>query len=81
MDYFNNTVCYLEPFFQKIQKDKKTIFEYRIPDYVNYRPGSCTKAEEAAKRTLRIWTHHGRELEEIKNEVLALKNTMLRHVK
>jgi dTDP-4-amino-4,6-dideoxygalactose transaminase len=81
LDYFNDTVCYLEPFFQKLQKDKKTFFGYRLPDYVNYRPGSCPKAEEAAKRTLRIWTHHGKELEEIRNEVLALKKTMMRQLK
>jgi dTDP-4-amino-4,6-dideoxygalactose transaminase len=81
LDFFNDTVCYLEPLFQKIEKDKMTPFGYPLPEHISYRPGSCPISEEAAKRTLRVWTHHGKEIDEIKREAIALKNTMMRHVK
>jgi dTDP-4-amino-4,6-dideoxygalactose transaminase len=81
LDYFNDTVCYLEPIFQKIQKERKTPFGYTIPNYIRYEPGLCPYSEEAAKRTIRIWTHHGKEPEEIRKEAVALKTTMMRHVK
>lgn len=81
LNYFNDTVDYLEPVFQKAQKERKTPFGYPLPEYVKYEHGICPKAEEAAKRTICFMVHHGREVEELESEARALKNTMMRHVK
>jgi len=81
LNYFNDTVVYLEPAFQKAEEERKTPFGYPLPEYVRYKAGLCPKAEDAAKRTICFGVHHGREIEEIKREARALKNTMMRHVK
>ena len=58
---FDDTVDYLEPVFQKIQKERRTPFGYPLPAHVRYEPGLCPKAEEASKRTMFFEIHHGRE--------------------
>jgi len=78
---FDDTVDYLEPVFQKAQRERKTPFGYPLPEYLSYEPGLCPKAEEAAKRTLCFGVHHRREAEELRRDARALKNTMMRHVK
>jgi len=79
LGYFNDTVDYLEPVFQKAQKERRTPFGYPLPKHVSYEPGLCPKAEEGAKRTITFGVHHGREIEDLKREAGALRNTMMKH--
>lgn len=79
--YFNDTINYLEFVFQKAQLERQTPFGYPLPEYVRYEPGICPEGENAAKRTIPILVHHGRDPEELRRQVRALKNTLMRHVR
>lgn len=50
-------VNYLEAVFQQMQAERRTSVGYPLPDYVEYKPGICPRAEEAVGRMLTIWVH------------------------
>lgn len=72
-------VNYLEQVFQEAERTRRTPFGYPLPEYLHYRPGSCPKAEDAAKRTLLFFVHHACDPEELRQQASALRRTMERH--
>jgi len=78
--YFNDTVNYLESIFQKMQQERQTPFGYPLPEYISYELGICSNGEDAAKRTIPITVHHGRDPEELRKQVRALRNTVMHHL-
>lgn len=77
---YYHEVNYLEAVFQQAQRERRTPFGLPLPEEVRYEPGLCPRAEEAAKRTIPISVHHGRDPEEVRRQVRALRNTLKRHI-
>lgn len=72
---YYHEVNYLEFVFQKAQAERRTPFGYPLPEHVEYRLGMCPNAEEAAKRTLVILTHHATDPEKIRTQARAIRRT------
>ena len=73
-------INYLEQIYQELENKGITPYGFPLPEYVHYRLGLCPKAEESAKRTLLISTHHSSDPENILKQAQALKKTMIRHI-
>lgn len=69
-------VNYLEFVFQQAQKKRQTPFGYPLPEHVQYKPGLCPNAEDAARRTLLFFTHHSTNPEVLRQQATALRRTM-----
>jgi dTDP-4-amino-4,6-dideoxygalactose transaminase len=52
-------INYLEHVFRESERTRTTPLGIPLSRHVHYVPGSCPKAEEAAKRTLMAMFHHG----------------------
>ena len=59
-------INYLEFEFQKMQETRRTSVSYPLPDYVQYRPGICPKAEEASKCFAGLGVHHSMDHEDVR---------------
>lgn len=69
---------YLEPEYQKMQRERRTSVGVPLPDYVQYVPGSCPAAEEGAKRMRSISVHHAKTPEETREAAAAIREDVER---
>ena len=72
-------VNYLENVYQELESRRQTPYGLALPEYVHYEPGMCPKAEDGAKRTISLPTHHSTDPETLRRQVQALRRTMERH--
>jgi perosamine synthetase len=73
-------INYLEHIYQKIERERRTPFGLPLPEYLHYQLGSCPNAEDAAKHTLTISTHHSADPEGIRKQAQALRSTVEKHI-
>jgi dTDP-4-amino-4,6-dideoxygalactose transaminase len=66
-------INYLETAYQAMQRERQTPLGIALPDHVQYVPGLCPRAEEAAPRFRAIPIHHGSELEEVREAARAVR--------
>jgi len=52
---------YIEAEYQKMQQARRTSVGVPLPDYVQYRPGICPRAEESTLGAWTFFTHHSVE--------------------
>ncbi|MEW6753654.1 MAG: DegT/DnrJ/EryC1/StrS family aminotransferase [Candidatus Latescibacterota bacterium] len=69
-------VNYLEEVFRLAQERRRTPHGYPLPEHVQYCPGLCPRAEEAARRLLFVLTHHAVDPEQLRRQAIALRRTM-----
>ena len=73
-------INYLEQIYQELENKGTTPYGFPLPEYVHYRLGICPKAEESARYTLLISTHHASDPSSILKQSQALKKTMIKHL-
>lgn len=69
-------VNYLEEVYRIANRDRRTPFGYPLPDNIQYKPGMCPNAENAAKRFFMFPVHHAIDREIIMAKTRALKKIM-----
>jgi dTDP-4-amino-4,6-dideoxygalactose transaminase len=69
-------INYLEVVYQQMQRNRRTSVGYPLPDYVQYKPGICPKAEEGARRMRSIGTHHGADPEGIRKAAQGIRDAV-----
>lgn len=66
-------INYLEFEFQRMQQLRRTSVGVPLPDYVQYVPGACPKAEEGARRIRTIGVHHAADPEAIRKSARDIR--------
>jgi dTDP-4-amino-4,6-dideoxygalactose transaminase len=69
-------INYLEVEFQKMQRQRRTSLGIPLPDYVQYVPGACPKAEEGARRMRTIGVHHGADPEAVRKSAVGIRDAV-----
>ena len=64
-------INYIEVEYQRMQEMRRTSVGVPLPDYVQYRPGICPRAEESTKGAWSFFVHHSVEDDELEG---ALRN-------
>jgi dTDP-4-amino-4,6-dideoxygalactose transaminase len=66
-------INYVEVEYQRMQKLRRTSVGVPLPDYVQYVPGSCPKAEESTLGASGLFVHHSVEDEELDRTIADFK--------
>ncbi len=66
-------INYIEAEYQRMQKLRRTSVGVPLPDYVQYVPGSCPKAEESTRGASGFFVHHSVEDEELDRAIAGFK--------
>jgi len=66
-------INYLEPAFQQMQRERRTSLGVPLPDYVQYVPGACPRAEESVKGRHNFFVHHSTEDDELQKMIDGFK--------
>jgi len=66
-------INYFEVAYQKMQEERRTAVGYPLPDYVQYKPGICPKAEAASKLFTGISCQHNKDFDEIRESAQAIR--------
>lgn len=69
-------VNYLEQVYQQMQEERRTPIGTALPDYVNYRPGICPQAEQAALHCIPMWCHHQVDAETVRAQARAIREAL-----
>lgn len=69
-------INYLEVVFQQMQAERRTSVGVPLPDYVQYVPGACPKAEAGARRMRPINVYHGLDVDQIRAQARAIKEAL-----
>ena len=74
-------INYLEVVYQQMQKSRRTSVGWPLPDYVQYKPGICPKAEDGARRMRSIGVYHGADPEGIRKAAQTIRETVTKSAK
>lgn len=66
-------INYIEVEYQRMQKLRRTSVGVPLPDYVQYVPGSCPKAEESTRGASGFFVHHSVEDHELDRAIAGFK--------
>lgn len=66
-------INYIEVEYQRMQKMRRTSVGIPLPDYVQYRPGICPRAEESTKGAWSFFVHHSVEDDELEKAIQNFK--------
>jgi dTDP-4-amino-4,6-dideoxygalactose transaminase len=66
-------INYIEVEYQRMQKMRRTSVGIPLPDYVQYRPGICPRAEESTKGAWSFFVHHSVEDDELEEAIQNFK--------
>ena len=69
----NGEINYVEVEYQRMQKMRRTSVGISLPDYVQYVPGSCPRAEESIIGARSIFVHHSVEDGELDRTIANFK--------
>ena len=64
---------YIEAAFQDMQAKRQTSVGVPLPDYVQYKPGICPKAEASTKGLGGIFCHHSGEVEDVRKAAIEIR--------
>ena len=64
---------YVEPAYQDMQKKRKTSLGIPLPEYVQYKPGICPKAEASTKGLDGIFCHHSNEPKDVRQAIEEIR--------
>ena len=66
-------INYIEVEYQRMQETRRTSVGVPLPDYVQYQPGMCARAEESTKGAWTFFVHHSVEDDEIEKAIRDFK--------
>lgn len=66
-------INYIEVEYQRMQQMRRTSIGIPLPDYVQYRPGICPRAEESTKGASVFFVHHSTQDDEIEKSIREFK--------
>ena len=66
-------INYIEVEYQRMQKMRRTSVGVPLPDYVQYQPGICPRAEESTKGAWGLFVHHSVEDNELEESIRNFK--------
>ena len=69
-------INYVEQEFQRMQRMRRTSVGVPLPDYVQYRPGLCPRAEESTQGAWHFFVHHSTEDSEIEEAIRAFRDML-----
>ena len=70
-------INYIEVEFQRMQEMRRTSVGIPLPDYVQYRPGICARAEESTKGAWTFFVHHSVEDDELEKAIRDFKEKVM----
>jgi len=70
-------INYVEVEYQRMQKLRRTSVGVPLPDYIQYVPGSCPKAEASTEGAWSFFTHHSIEDEELARAITGFKEKLV----
>jgi len=69
-------INYLEVVFQQMQKTRRTLVGYPLPDYVQYTPGICPNGEKASRRFSGAGVHHSMDPDDIRKQAAEIRQAV-----
>jgi len=66
-------INYVEVAYQQMQAARRTSVGVPLPDYIQYRPGICPRAEASTRGLLTLFVHHSVEAADMRQTVADLK--------
>jgi len=69
-------INYLEVVFQKMQRTRRTLVGYPLPDYVQYTPGICPNAEKFAPFFSGASIHQSLEADDIRKQAAEIRKSV-----
>lgn len=66
-------INYVEAEYRRMQETRHTSVGVPLPDYVQYKPGICPRAEESTKGSRAFFVHHSVEDQELAEAILEFK--------
>lgn len=70
-------ISYVEVEFQRMQQQRRTSLGIPLPDYVQYRPGTCPRAEASTLGAWSFFVHHSVDDAEMEAAIQAFRDQVL----